>query len=136
CAGDVDGDGKADLAVGAPDYDLSAHDFDAGMVRIFSGSDGRRLREYRGDHFQEGLGFALANAGDVDGDGKADLVYHERDGRFRFPGAVHVFSAAGRRLWKVDGENAYDYTGIALAGAGDVDGDGHGDFAMGEPGRD
>jgi hypothetical protein len=135
-AGDIDGDGRSDFAVGAPLHDPNAEDWDAGILQIISGAGGRRLREYRGDHFQEGAGWALANIGDVDGDGKDDIVYHERDGRFRFPGAFHVFSAAGRRLWHIDGDNAYDYTGAGLAGAGDVDGDGYGDIAVGEPGRD
>src|SRR5690606_7038883 len=74
-AGDNNGDGKTDVAIGAPQHDLDAIEWDAGMVRLFSGADGRRLREYFGDHFQEGAGWCIANAGDVNGDGKDDLVY-------------------------------------------------------------
>ncbi|MDA0372413.1 MAG: integrin alpha [Planctomycetota bacterium] len=135
-AGDINGDTRNDFAVGAPFHDPNPEDWDAGILQIVSGAGGRRLREYRGDHFEEGAGYAITNIGDVDGDGLDDISYHELDGRFRYRGAFHVFSAAGRRLWHVDGELGYDYTGRALAGLGDLDGDGYGDIAVGEPGRD
>ena len=135
-AGDNNADGRTDVAVGAPLHDLDAVDWDAGMVRIFSGANGSKLREYFGDHFQENAGWSLANAGDVNGDGRDDIVYAERDGRFRYPGAFHVYNAQGRRLWMLNGELAYDYTGNSLGNAGDVDGDGYSDVIVGEPGRD
>lgn len=69
-AGDFDGDGFDDLAIGAPGEDVSGHDH-AGAVFVLRGSASGLLEgaAHKGDWF----GHALA-AGDFDGDGEHDLA--------------------------------------------------------------
>jgi cysteine-rich repeat protein len=86
--GDLDGDGVADLAVGAPLGDLGG--LDRGGVRVlFLDTGGRATSEqpfgrntggFTGVLGKEMFGGALANLGDLDGDGVVDLaVGAERD---------------------------------------------------------
>jgi hypothetical protein len=134
--GDANGDGIADFGVGAPFTDANGI-VDSGMLRTYSGATGLKLREYRGNGEFESSGIALAGAGDVDGDGKADILWADLDARFRYPGEFTVASGStGRVLLRVFGENAYDYLGHEVCAAGDVDGDGYGDYVAGEPGND
>jgi len=71
-AGDVDGDGFADLIVGAWQYSREA--IGAGRAYLYSGKDGRLLKTYTcripGDTF----GFDAVTLGDVDGDRSADFL--------------------------------------------------------------
>lgn len=71
-AGDVDGDERADLVVGAWQYAGAA--VSGGRTTVYSGKDGRLLRTYTcrvpGDTF----GFDAVGLGDVDGDGAADFL--------------------------------------------------------------
>ena len=66
-AGDVDGDGRADLIVGAWQYGQVA--VSAGRVYLYSGRDGRLLRTYTDRVAGDTLGFDAVGLGDVDGDG-------------------------------------------------------------------
>jgi hypothetical protein len=135
--GDLNGDGYSDFAVGAPYADLFGFT-DAGRLRLYSGRTGLRYRQFRGDHDLDECGYAVAGIGDVDGDGHDDVAFTQRKGRLRYFGEVWITSGyTGRTIFRLFGErNAYDYYGNALAGLGDVDGDGYGDFAVGSPGRD
>lgn len=86
-AGDVDGDGRADVVVGAPGdgryivvpglppfVPPFKRVDQSGAVRVYSGLDGALLFTAFGDHEYDGLGFSVSSAGDVDGDGRADLI--------------------------------------------------------------
>ncbi len=135
-AGDVDGDGREDLLVGAPHAELSAAD--SGVAVLVSGHSGFALDVYPGDSAGDLFGHAVAGAGDVDGDAVPDLLVGAPGGTY-----ARVLSGAdGGTLWNV-GRSLYSPGfealtqpagfGAAVAGAGDQDGDGQHDFAVGYP---
>jgi hypothetical protein len=152
--GNFNGDAYHDLAIGVRHEDIGTT-VDAGAVHVIYGSaDGL---SYDGDQFWvqggyiqdtpeafDSFGYALA-AGDFDGDGNDDLAIgvpyeyylHYSDG------VVHVLwgsqlglSGDGNQLWRQDlldeASEPGDRFGAALA-AGDFDGDGHDDLAIGVP---
>lgn len=157
-AGDFDGDGRTDLAIGASGDVVKGEEY-AGSVRVLYGSnagltaDGDELfteatKGVPGDPKEEDeLGTTLA-AGDFDGDGRDDLaafVQGQRVNGKDEAGAVVVFSggsgglrAKGSRLWTEDTKGiagrpaAFDQFGFALA-AGDFDHDSREDLAVGVP---
>src|SRR5207302_1596883 len=119
-AGDVNGDGKADVITGAG----------AGggpHVRVWSGADGTLLRQFYayGVKFRGGVSVA---AGDVNGDGKADVVTGAGPG-----GGPHVevFSGATGAVLRSFFAYAPAFTGGVFVAAGDVNGDGHADVVTG-----
>src|SRR5690606_23012506 len=69
---DVDGDGKADLALGSP-FRETAAGFAAGAVEIRSGASGATILVLEGLQARAQFGAALATA-DVNGDGVVDLL--------------------------------------------------------------
>jgi hypothetical protein len=143
-AGDVNGDGYDDFLVGSPEFDAEVVPV-IGHVRLFYGSP--TLPFYSGWQWfgvfaGERCGDAVASAGDVDGDGYADILVG-------CPGAEYGgFEGAGRALlfhgsasgpgaspaWTVFGVAEDQRLGRALAGIGDVDGDGFDDVLTGAPG--
>ena len=130
--GDVNGDGSGDFAVGAPDEDVPQK-HDAGKVRIFSGLDGSVLHERNGARLAEFFGTVCAGVGDIDGDGRPDVLVSAPgaiapDGTWG--GALRILSGAdGRLLLQVFGDHAANLLGQgSAAGLGDVDGDGRPDF--------
>ena len=128
--GDLDGDGVPDYAVGSPGEGAG------GLVRVHSGADGSLLRTHAAPAAGDAFGFALGGGTDLDRDGVAELVV----GAPRWgaaPGSVWAFSGAtGSELLRLDGTAAIDWFGAAVAGAGDFDGDGHGDLVVGAPQAD
>ena len=139
-AGDVDGDGYSDVLIGAPWYD------DKGAIFIYPGSpSGLPLTttwafEADQDHAQ--LGYAVGTAGDVDGDGFADIIAGAPayDAGQTNEGRAYLYrgSASGplAAAWTVEGNQEYAYLGRALGTAGDVDGDGYSDVIVGVPAYD
>ncbi len=120
--GDVDGDGTPDFGVGAP----WADGFVSGSVWILSGRDGSVVHT-RQDAFI-GLGTSVANAGDFDGDGTADLVAGDPVGRR----CIVVSGLTGALIANL-GPGPATF-GAAVTGVGDLDGDGRDDIAVGSPG--
>lgn len=128
--GDVDGDGVRDHAVGAPGE--SVHGHWTGGAWIFSGADGAPLQHGSGADAYDQFGNCVAAAGDLDGDGRSDVAIGE-PALFSSPGAVHVHSSATGASLLTIGEiqgNSTDF-GSAIAGLGDVNGDGIPDLAIG-----
>ncbi|MEQ8768006.1 MAG: FG-GAP-like repeat-containing protein [Planctomycetota bacterium] len=129
--GDVDEDGVPDVY--ASDWANNANGPTSGRIYVHSGKDGRRLLTLTGETAGEGFGIGPADAGDVDGDGLADLVVGAWQHSTAAPsgGKVTVFSGKDGTVLetftcRVPGETfGFDATGI-----GDVDGDGAIDYLL------
>lgn len=131
--GDVTGDGLPDFAAGA--YTAYVFGLDKGAVRLFSGADGAMLAEWSGPPTETNFGKTLAAAGDLDGDGVGDLLASKStaDTNGNTSGHVRAWSGATLALiFESDGEPG-DHLGLALAAAGDWNGDGFGDVYAGAP---
>lgn len=120
---DTDGDGAPELVTGDPQ--LGGY---SGVTVLLDGRTGEeRFRVEGAPGAYEG--FAVASAGDQDGDGVADVISGA-------PGrdAVLVYSGAtGERLREVVGDPG-EVLGTAVARAGDVDGDGIDELVLGAEG--
>jgi hypothetical protein len=130
-AGDVNGDGKSDFILGAPD----AFNLDQGAVYIYSGADGNLLYQINGTPLIRGLGIDADSIGDINGDGKTDIIigaYFATPDTFLQAGSAFLYSGADTSLiYRVDGTANDQYLGISVAGTGDVNGDGTPDFIAG-----
>jgi hypothetical protein len=128
--GDVDGDGVADLAAGAPFDPVGS--VQVGSVRVWSGASGSVLLVIPGDGALDHFGWSLAPGGDVDGDGRADLVAGapDSDQGAADGGLVRVVSGKdGAILFQMLGWAAGEHLGSGVAGGADLDLDGMADVA-------
>lgn len=124
--GDVDRDGFKDFVTSAPGKDIGGEN--AGRVYAYSGRSGASLWSVDGAPGDE-LGSGIEAAGDTDADGVPDVIASA-------PGidTAYVYSGAdGHRLLSLHGEARGDRFGEHVAGAGDIDGDGHADVIIGAP---
>ncbi|MFO0625304.1 MAG: FG-GAP-like repeat-containing protein [Polyangiales bacterium] len=136
--GDLNGDGFADLAVGAPTRDAARA---AGEVDVhLGGPTGLALIPTRlaaPTPADATFGDAVAGAGDLNGDGLADLAVGAPAAAGRTSRVFVYYGATGglRATPDVVLAPATGYTGFgrALAGAGDLDRDGYADLAVTAP---
>jgi hypothetical protein len=173
-AGDVDGDGKDDLLIGAPSAGATRGEtylifgrsraswntlfpwgsFKTDEINGVGAGDNKTIR-FNGRNNNDQSGFSVSSAGDVDGDGKADLLI----GAHNAFGTGETYLIFGRSLaqWNIltnaagdvnlsaingvnTGDNnmirfigraSGDYSGYSVSSAGDVDGDGKADLLIG-----
>ncbi|HIF62704.1 MAG TPA: hypothetical protein EYG16_05750 [Deltaproteobacteria bacterium] len=136
--GDLDGDTVVDFAVGVPGADIGGLN-KAGAVRLYS-STGPLVRQLTEPVAVVGASFgkALADLGDVNSDGVADLAVSAPEklvGGNASAGIVYVFSGAdGSVLWSKEGTRIKERYGQALSGAEDFNNDGVNDLVVGSPG--
>ncbi len=147
--GDVNGDGHADLAVGAPGLDNGAT-ANAGAVYLIPGSGrGPAFTDasladsvVRGTLANQSLGGALGAAGDVNNDGYGDVVAgspglsngQTNEGRAHLLlGSANTNGLRRASDLAIEANTAGAGLGLAVAGAGDTNGDGFGDLAVAAP---
>jgi hypothetical protein len=102
-AGDVNGDGYADVIVGARFYDAGQNDEGAAFVflgsasGIASGNPSTANAQLESDQLSAELGVSVAGPGDVDGDGFADVIVGSSlyDAGELDEGAAFVFYGGG-----------------------------------------
>jgi hypothetical protein len=134
-AGDTDGDGTNDLAVGLPN-DETTH----GAVQLYTAPlTDKPAARFVGDASIGQLGLSMDGVGDANGDGFDDLalgapspLWGDHRGTVvvengPFTGTIAVLPS----IWI--GETGYDELGWSVAGLGDANGDGDVDLAVGAP---
>jgi len=139
-AGDGDADGFADVIVGAPLFDVDGAP-DGGRVWTFRGSAaGLAAPDWaiEGGQPSADLGTTVASAGDVDRDGYDDVIVgaDRLDGAYVDEGAAFVYHGSAEGLatiagWTSESNQLGARYGYAVAGAGDVTGDGYADVLVG-----
>jgi len=146
-AGDVNGDGYSDVIIGAPYYDVTGEH--EGRADLFlggpSGLAGTPAWTVFGEANEINLGYSVAPAGDVDGDGYSDVLVgvpqHNLNGGESVAqvGRVDLYlggpsGPSATPDWSFAGGDDYEKVGYSVASAGDVNGDGYSDIIAGAPG--
>jgi len=159
-AGDVNGDGLADLIVGAHLADWNSR-ADAGRTYVVFGkcsttaidlsaiANGSGGFVINGQGATDKTGFSVASAGDVNGDGLADLItgadYSDPAAGSNAGRTYVVFGKAstsaidlsaidgGSAGFVINGQCVGDRSGYSVASSGDVNGDGLADLIVGAP---
>jgi hypothetical protein len=129
--GDVDGDGVADIF--ASDFSDTAKGPQTGKTYVYSGKTGRRLYTWTGETAGEGFGTTQSIAGDVNGDGRADVIV----GAWQYgrqaasAGRAYLYDGrTGRLLRTYTCRIPGDTFGFDAVGMGAVDGDGQAELLI------
>ena len=179
-AGDIDGDGKGDFLIGLVHYDNDTENAWSSVAYLIAGADlgaadaadgevDRSINlaaiadqpgswKFIGEADDDQAGFSVAAAGDIDGDGKDEVLIgapgHDAAGNLWNAGAVYVISPTGLTAadaadgetdgvvnlgniaarddsWKIIGESLGDRAGGSVGLAGDLNGDDKEDLFIG-----
>ena len=146
-AGDVNGDGYADVIIGSEGYGAGQTDEGAAFVflggpgGIPDGDPGSAHAVLEGNATDVSFGASVASAGDVNGDGYADVVVGAPGwGFLSLEGAAFVFHGSASGIASAGAlqadaqiiEPALSALGVSVASAGDVNGDGYADIVLGD----
>jgi len=151
--GDINGDGFADIVVGAPGGDDAGEAYvifgkSGGFGPIDLGNLGSAGFVIRGEAAGDGAGSSVAAAGDVNHDGFADLLIAARgnDAAGMDSGRVYVIFGKAGGFGTIDlgnlassdglilsGSTPGTFAGWAVSGAGDINHDGFADLLVGAP---
>jgi len=133
--GDVDFDGFDDYGVSAPTFD---HGAGLGRVYVYSGRTGVLLVTFDNDAYTSThYGASLANVGDVDLDGRAEIAvgsYNYNGAAGNKTGRVRCYDGAtGAVVWTLDGEQTFSNLGQTMGAINDTDGDGVRELVISAP---
>lgn len=142
-AGDVNGDGYADILIGAYGYDNGQND--EGRVFVYHGSPAGLSTTanwtQEGQQAGAGFGHGVDTAGDVNGDGYADVIVGapQYDNGQIDEGRAYVYLGSPYGLnptpsWLAEGDQAGAAFGYTVGAANDVNGDGYSDIIIGAVG--
>jgi len=147
-AGDVNGDGYDDVIVGAPEFD-GGQAFEGAAFVFLGGANGIADAAYyeahatlESDQTYAGMGNSVASAGDVNGDGYADVLVgapQYADGQ-ALEGAAFIYLGSADGIVsrgnpanahaRIYGDRVLAHLGSSVASAGDVNGDGYDDVIV------
>ncbi len=118
--GDADSDGVADYAIGAWAHGSGQE----GRLYVYSGATGAELHRLDGEQSGDWMGYALARGGDLDHDGRGDLLVGLPNHGTSYQGRLSARSGADlAEITRVDG-SPNGHLGVQVAPAADVDHDG------------
>lgn len=141
-AGDINGDGSADIVIGAPQYHPAGMPGYRGRIYVYKGTPGGLTTTpseiIDGSTPQAFLGEVLSSAGDVNGDGYDDVIAGEyySVSQYGNPGIVWIyygspFGLSAMAPTMLEGSIPNGTFGRSASGAGDVNGDGFDDVILG-----
>ncbi|GAF96313.1 unnamed protein product, partial [marine sediment metagenome] len=139
-AGDVNGDGCADVIVGAYSYDNGETNEGRAFVYHGCATDLTAIPDWTAESDQPNAGFgnSVGTAGDVNGDGYADVIIGASgyDNGQEDEGRAFVYHGSSTGLstslgWTAESDQEGAYFGNSVGTAGDVNGDGYADVIVG-----
>jgi hypothetical protein len=144
-AGDVNGDGFDDVVIGASSFNNP--ESDEGRAYVYYGSAGGLSSTpgwtAEGNQYKAHFGNSVDSAGDTNGDGYEDVIigaYAFNNGEMS-EGRAFLFLGSSGGLaadaaWTAEGDQALAGFGSSVSSAGDLNGDGRDEWAVGAPGYD